>query len=343
MNELLNVLYVQAQGAVLKLDHDAVRVDVDGELRLRVPLLRLASIVAFGQVTITSFLIERCAEDGRSIVWLDRRGRFKARIEGPTRGNVLLRQAQYRAADDPVRTLEIARRVVVAKLHNSRALVMRAARDTDEPAGVATLARVGERLARAIERTGAAPGVAELRGIEGDAARAYFEAVAVMIRAPRDHFPFDGRTKRPPRDRTNALMSFLYALWLAECTAALEGVGLDPQVGYLHVVRPGRPALALDVLEEYRAAAADRLALRLINRRQLRPEHFEDLVGGSVNLTEDGRRIVIQAFQERKLEEVQHTIAGRKVPLGLVPHLQARLLARHLRGDLRTYPPFVIR
>jgi CRISPR-associated protein Cas1 len=343
VNELLNVLYVQAQGAILKLDHDAVRVDVDGELRLRVPLLRLASIVVFGRVTITPFVIERCAEDGRSIVWLDRRGRFKARIEGPTRGNVLLRRAQHQAADDPARTLEIARRVVVAKLHNSRALVMRAARETDVAGDATVLARTADRLANAIERTAEAPGVAELRGIEGEAARAYFEALAVMVRVSRTDFPFDGRTRRPPRDRTNALLSFLYALWLAECTAALEGVGLDPQVGYLHAVRPGRPALALDVLEEFRAPAADRLALRVINRRQIRPEHFEDLVGGSVHLTEDGRRIVIEAFQERKLEEVRHSIVGRNVPLGLVPHLQARLLARHLRGDLRTYPPFVIR
>lgn len=343
MNELLNVLYVQAQGAVLKLDHDAVRIDVEGELRLRVPLLRLAAIVVFGQVTVTPFLIERCAEDGRSLVWLDRRGRFKARIEGPTRGNVLLRRAQHRAADDPMRTLEIAKRVVVAKLHNSRALVTRAARETDSSSDAAVLARAAERLARAIDRTGGVPGVAELRGIEGDAARAYFDAFSVMIRASRDDFPFDGRTRRPPRDRTNALLSFLYALWLAECTAALEGVGLDPQVGYLHVLRPGRPALGLDLLEEFRAPAADRLALRLINRRQVRSEHFEMLVGGTVHLTEDGRRVVIHAFQERKLEEVHHPIADRKVPFGLVPHLQARLLARHLRGDLRTYPPFVIR
>lgn len=343
MNELLNVLYVQAQGAVLKLDHDAVRVDVDGEMCLRAPLTRLASIVVFGRVTLTPFLIERCAEDGRSVVWLDRRGRFKARIDGPTRGNVLLRQAQHRAADDPARRLAIARRTVAAKLHNSRALVMRSRRDADSPGDVSLLTRSGERLARSVERVAVASDVAALRGLEGEAARAYFAAFSAMIRTQRADFAFDGRTRRPPRDPTNALLSFLYALWLADCVGALEGVGLDPQIGYLHVLRPGRPALALDLLEEFRAAAADRLALRLINLRQIRPEHFESELGGSVSLTEDGRRIVIRALQERKLEETMHPVVGTKVVLGLVPHLQARLLARHLRGELGTYPPYVIR
>jgi CRISPR-associated protein Cas1 len=343
MDELLNVLYVQTQGAVLKLDHDAVRVDVDGDMRLRVPLIRLASIVMFGQVTITPFLVERCAEDGRSIVWLDRHGRFKARIEGPTRGNVLLRRAQHLAVDSPVASTAIARRVVVAKLQNSRAIISRSAREVDDADDVRVLARAAERLARAIERTAVAPGIPELRGIEGDAARAYFGAFASMIRASRADFPFDGRSRRPPRDRMNALMSFLYALWLADCTSALEGVGLDPQMGFLHVLRPGRPALALDLLEELRAPAADRLALRLVNRRQIRSEHFEETVGGAVSLTEEGRRLVIHAFQERKLEEVRHPVSDSKIRFGLVPHLQARLLARHLRGDLATYPPFVIR
>ncbi len=344
MIELLNVLYVQTQGAVLKLDHDAIRVDVDGELRLRLPLLRLASIVVFGRVTVTPFLIERCAADGRSIVWLDQRGRFMARIEGPTRGNVLLRRAQHRAADDPSRTLEIARRVVAAKLQNCRQLVLRAAREADAAADSEALTRSAVRLASAIEHTAVAAALTELRGVEGDGARAYFGAFAAMIRTSRDDFPFERRSRRPPRDRTNAVLSFLYALWLTECTAALEGVGLDPQVGYLHVLRPGRPALALDLLEEFRAPAADRLALRLINRRQLRPdEHFELLAGGTVYLSDEGRRVVVKAFQERKLEEVQHPVIRRKLPIGLVPHVQARMLARHLRNDLDTYPPFVAR
>jgi CRISPR-associated protein Cas1 len=339
--ELLNVLYVQTQGALVRLDHDAIRVDVDGEMRLRVPLIRIAAIVVFGRVTVTPFVIERCAEDGRSIVWLDYRGRFKARIEGPTRGNVLLRVAQHKAAADPGRCLEIARRQVAAKLQNSRRLVLRAGRESDRSEDSDILSRVGGRLATAIEHAGAATTLPELRGIEGDAARAYFDGLAVMVRASRTDFPMERRTRRPPRDRTNALLSFLYALWLAECTAALEGVGLDPQVGYLHVLRPGRPALALDLLEEFRAPASDRLAMRLINRRQIRAEHFEVLTGGSVYLTDDGRRAVIQAFQERKLEEVPHDVVGRKVAFGLVPHLQARLLARHLRGDLSVYPPYV--
>jgi CRISPR-associated protein Cas1 len=343
MIQLLNVLYVQTQGAAVRLDHDALRVDVDGEMRLRVPLIKIAAIVMFGRVTVSPYVIERCADDGRSIVWLDHRGRFKARIEGPTRGNVLLRVAQHSAAIDPGKCLMIAQRQVAAKIQNSRRLVLRAGRETDDPAASDAFAHVAARLAAALGRTEAAQSLPQLRGVEGDAASAYFSALALMVRVSRSDFPFERRTRRPPRDRTNALLSFLYALWLAECTAALEGVGLDPQVGFLHVLRPGRPALALDLLEEFRAPAADRLAMRLINRRQIRSEHFELQVGGSVYLTDDGRRIVIQAFQERKLEEVPHDVVGRKVALGLVPHVQARLLARHLRGDLEQYPPYVAR
>lgn len=343
MIELLNVLYVQTQGALVRLDHDAIRVDVDGGLRLRVPFIRLSAVVVFGRVSVSAAVIERCAREGRSIVWLDRRGRFAARIEGPTRGNVLLRRAQHRALDDPQRTLEIARRLVAAKLQNSRQVLLRAAREAMSAADESRLDGGAARVGDAILRCGGVTSLAELRGVEGDAARAYFASFGAMIRVSRDEFIFESRTRRPPRDPVNALLSFLYAIVLAECSAALEGVGLDPQVGYLHVLRPGRPALALDILEEFRAPVVDRLALRLINRRQIRPDHFERFAGGSCSLTEEGRRIVIGAFQERKLEEVRHIAAARKLPLGLVPHVQARLLARHLRDDLPAYPPFLAR
>jgi CRISP-associated protein Cas1 len=342
MHELLNVLYVQTQGAMLRLDHDAVRVDVERELRLRAPLARLAGIVMLGQVSISPFLIQRCAEDGRSLVWLDRRGRFKARVEGPTRGNVLLRRAQHLALCDGERPARIARQMVAAKIQNCRALLLRAAREA-APADRATLSEAAARLAEGLARARTAPALDELRGIEGEAARAYFGAFDRMIRVGRDEFPMDGRTRRPPRDRVNALLSFLYALLRAECSAALEGVGLDPQVGYLHALRPGRPALALDLMEELRPVVADRLALALVNRQQVRAEHFEATLGGAVRLTEDGRRAVLVAYQKRKEEEVAHRALDRKVPLGLVPHVQARLLARHLRGDVAEYPPFVAR
>ncbi|MBI4499031.1 MAG: type I-C CRISPR-associated endonuclease Cas1 [Chloroflexi bacterium] len=343
MLELLNTLYVQTQGAVLHLDHDTVRVEVERETRLRAPLVRLAGIAVFGQVTVTPFLIQRCAEDGRTLVWLDRNGRFKARVEGPVRGNVLLRRAQHLSLSHPERPHQIARQIVAAKIQNSRHVVLRAAREHAAPEDRAALEDATDRLAEALRRLRDAGDLDAVRGAEGEAARCYFEVFGTMIRTDREHFSPDGRTRRPPRDRTNAVLSFLYALVRSECASALEGVGLDPQVGYLHALRPGRPALALDLMEEFRPVLADRLAITLINRRQLKAEHFEELPGGAFHLNDEGRRTVIVAFQRRKEEEVEHRALKQKVPLGLVPHVQARLLARHLRGDLKDYPPFVYR
>jgi CRISPR-associated protein Cas1 len=343
MHELLNVLYVQTQGAVLHLEHDTVRVAVEGETRLRAPLLRLGGIVAFGQVTLTPFLIQRCAEDGRSLVWLDRNGRFKARVEGPVRGNVLLRRAQHLALSDRERTAQIARQMVAGKVQNCRQVLLRSARDLADVDRDSPLAVAADYLARILSRLKGVQGIDEIRGAEGEAARAYFGAFRHMIRGDRPEFVPDGRTRRPPRDRANAILSFLYALVRGECASALEGVGLDPQVGYLHALRPGRPALALDLMEEFRPVLADRLAVTLINRRQLRPEHFEFAPAGAVLLTEEGRKTVIVAYQKRKEEEIQHRVLRQKLPIGLAPHVQARLLARHLRNDLKTYPPFLYR
>jgi CRISPR-associated protein Cas1 len=341
MIELLNVLYVQTQGAVVVMDHDAIRVEVEHETRLRVPVLRLSALVAFGRVTVTPYVIDRFAHDGKSIVWLDDRGRFRARIEGPTRGNVLLRRSQHLALDDEAHTRAIAVRLVVGKIQNSRAMLLRAAREATCEADETVERKSADRLAAALMRIRDARSMAEVRGVEGEAARAYFEAFGSMIRVDRSNFPFDRRSRRPPRDRTNALVSFLYALVLAECSAALEGVGLDPQVGFLHVLRPGRPALALDLLEELRPAVADRLALRLINRRQVTPSSFDELPGGAYYLNEDGRRTVLVAFQRRKEEMIPHRLLQTSLPVGLLPHVQARLLARHLRRDLAEYPPYV--
>ncbi len=343
MHELLNVLYVQTQGAVLHLEHDTVRVSVEGETKLRVPILRLGGIVVFGQVTLTPFLIQRCAEDGRSLVWLNRNGRFKARVEGPVRGNVLLRRAQHLALSDHERTALIARQIVAAKIQNTRHVLLRAARDLASMDRNTPLSMAADYLAGILSRLHTIQGLDEIRGAEGDAARAYFGVFGHMIRGDRPEFLPDGRTRRPPRDRTNAVLSFLYALVRGECASALEGVGLDPQVGYLHALRPGRPALALDLMEEFRPILADRLAITLINRRQLRPEYFESAPGGAVLLTEEGRKEVIVAYQRRKEEEVQHRVLNQKLPIGLAPHVQARLLARHLRNELKVYPPFLYR
>lgn len=343
MHELLNVLYVQTQGAVLHLDHDTVRIEVERETKLRVPLIRLSGIVIFGQVTITPFLIQRCAEDGRSLVWLTRTGRFRARVEGPTRGNVLLRRVQHLALSDRDQPWKIARQIVAAKMQNSRQVLLRAARESNDAQDKAALAQAAERIAGMLTRLKECRDLNLVRGTEGEAARAYFGVFGYMVRGDREHFGVDGRTRRPPRDRVNAVLSFLYALVRAECAAALESVGLDPQVGFLHALRPGRPALALDLMEEFRPVLADRLALSLINRRQLQADHFESLPGGAVHLNDDGRKVVLTAYQRRKEEEVTHRVLQQKLPLGLVPYVQARLLARHLRGDLADYPPFLYR
>lgn len=343
MHELLNVLYVQTQGAYLNLDHDTVRVEIEKETRLRAPLVRLSGITVFGQVSISPFLIQRCADDGRSLVWLNRNGRFKARVEGQTRGNVLLRRAQHLALSDADLPSRIARQIVAAKIQNSRQVLLRAAREATDGVDAAALSSEAEHLASILERLGDLTDLNEIRGAEGEAARAYFGVFGHMVRADREHFAPDGRTRRPPRDRTNAVLSFLYALVRSECTAALEGVGLDPQVGFLHTLRPGRPALALDMMEEFRPVLADRLAITLVNRRQLKAEHFEATPGGAVMLNDEGRKAVVLAYQKRKEEEIQHRVLKQKLPIGLVPHVQARLLARHLRGELRDYPPYLAR
>lgn len=343
MLELQNVLYVVTEGAVLRLEQDAVRVEVDRELRARFPLVSLAGIVAVGRVSLTSHLIGRCAEDGRSVVWLDRRGRFMARVEGRTRGNVLLRRAQHLALSDTERTWRIARQVVAGKIQNSRQVLLRGARDATDPAETAQLTDQADTLGRSLQRLETVGDVETIRGIEGEAARHYFEAFGLLVRGDRQAFTPDGRTRRPPRDRMNALLSFLYGLLRSECSSGLEGVGLDPQVGFLHTLRPGRPSLALDLMEELRPVLADRLALTLVNRRQLTSDDFEELPGGAVYLTDEGRRTVLTAYQRRKTDVVRHRVLRRSLPLGLLPHVQARVLARHLRGDLEDYLPFTNR
>lgn len=339
MLELQNVLYVVTPGSVLRLEHDAVRVEVEGAMRARFPLANLAGVVAVGRVSITTALLARCAEDGRSVVWLDSRGRFLARVEGRTRGNVLLRRAQHLALDDPQHTFRIARQVVGGKLQNARHVLMRGARETTE--GAAELTRQADHIAQAIVQAGMVQDIETLRGIEGDAARAYFSVFRLLVRTDQDELTLLRRSRRPPRDRMNSLLSFLYALLRAECVAALEGVGLDPQVGYLHTLRPGRPALALDLMEELRPVLADRLALTLVNRRQIGLDDFEEQPGGAFFLTADGRRTAIRAYQQRKEAVVRHHLLRRSVPVGLLPHVQARVLARHIRGDLAEYQPFV--
>ncbi len=343
MHELMNTLYVTTEQSYLHLDHDTIRMEVEGTTSFRMPLLHLSAVVCFGNVLISPALLHRCAEDARSVVLLDRNGRFKARVEGETSGNVLLRRAQHEAFGDARRTTAIARNCVAGKLQNCRQVVLRGIREASAAEDVTRLTATANTLGQAIERLEGCTDTDMVRGYEGDAARAYFSTFDALVREDREAFALTGRSRRPPLDRMNALLSFAYTLLVQDCIAAAEGVGLDPQVGYLHVLRPGRPALALDLMEELRPVLADRLVLTLVNRRQLQRDDFVEREGGAVMLTDAGRRTFLTAYQERKRAEVQHRVIGKKLPLGLVPHVQARLLARHLRGDLPDYLPFLYR
>lgn len=343
MHQLLNTLYVTTEGAYVRVDHDTLKIEVEKETKLQVPLHHIGGVVCFGDVMMSPAAMARCAEDGRFVVLLDRNGRFKARIEGPVSGNVLLRCAQHEAMRDPERTLSIARNMVGGKIQNSRQIVLRGAREADDPTDAEALRNIADALANAVGRIPQCEDLETLRGIEGESARAYFSTFDRMIKEDREAFKMEGRNRRPPTDPINALMSFLYALVLNDCVAAAEGVGLDPQMGFLHALRPGRAALALDLMEELRSLLADRLVLTVINRRQISAKDFIQRSGGAVHIDDAARKEVIVAYQKRKQEEITHPVLDQKMPLGLVPHVQARLLARVLRGDLEGYPPFLYR
>jgi len=339
--QLLNTLYVTTEETYLRLDNDTLRVEVERETKLRVPLHHLSAVVCFGHIGLSAPLMHRLAEEGIALVLLDGRGRFKARLEGAVSGNVLLRQAQFQRAADPVFALDMARACVAGKIKNTRQVLQRGARESKNEEEAALLTRRADDLAASLR---ALPEVADLnilRGIEGEAARQYFSGLNLLVRADkRDAFQMDGRSRRPPRDRFNALLSFLYAMWMNDCRSALETAGLDPQVGFLHALRPGRAALALDLMEEFRPWA-DRLALSVINRGQVSASDLVLREGGGVSLEPDARKAVVVAYQERKREELTHPLLAQTVPLGLIPLVQARLLARAIREDTAPYVPFV--
>ena len=339
--QLLNTLYVTLPDAWLRLDNDTLRVDVERETRLRVPLHHLSAVVCLGHVGMSAPLMHRLADDGIALVLLDAQGRFKARLEGAVSGNVLLRQAQFKRAAEPVFTLDMARACVAGKVKNARQVLQRGAREAKSPNDAKALTRLANDLAASLRALPQADTLDALRGLEGEAARQYFGGLNLLVRADqRDAFAMDGRTRRPPRDRFNALLSFLYAMWMNDCRSALEAAGLDPQVGFLHALRPGRAALALDLMEEFRPWA-DRLALTLINRGQVKADDFVLREGGGVSLEPEARKAVVVAFQERKKDELNHPLLAQSVPLGVVPLVQARLLARAVRDDSAPYVPFV--
>jgi CRISPR-associated protein Cas1 len=343
MDVLLNTLYVVTRGASLRRDHLTVTVWVEQQRRLAVPIHQLEGIAVFGGAHVTPGVLHLCAEHGVAVTFLSESGRLVSRVDAPGSGNVLLRREQFRWADRPERRAVVARALVAGKVHNARNLLLRGARESDDPADEAQLQSAAKHLA------GVLPALADLndadvvRGHEGDAARVYFEAFSSLVRQNREAFRMAGRSRRPPLDRVNSLLSFVYALLLSDCSAAAAAAGLDASVGFLHVDRPGRPGLALDLMEEFRPLVADRLALTLINRQQVRPDGFVIQEGGAVQLTEAARRTVLAAYQQRKREEVTHPLLDQKVPMGRLPFLQARILARHIRGDLPAYVPCVLK
>jgi CRISPR-associated protein Cas1 len=343
VKQLLNTLYVTTQGAYLAREGETVLVRVDQETVLQVPIHTLSSVVCFGRVSASPPLMGLCAEHGVALAFFTMSGRFLARVQGPVSGNVLLRREQYRRSEDESKAAEIARSVVVGKIANCRTILLRGAREKPTMPASADLEASALRLSRLVEELERPKPLDVVRGHEGDAARVYFEVFDHLVTESKDAFFFRTRSRRPPLDNLNALLSFLYTLLTHDVAAALEGVGLDPAVGYLHRDRPGRPSLALDLVEELRPVIADRLALSLINRRQVKSEGFHATESGAVEMDDVTRKNVLVAYQKRKQEEIVHPFLKERVAFGIVPHTQAMLLARHLRGELDGYPSFLWR
>lgn len=343
MKHHLNTLFVFTQGAYLAKDGQTVAVRVDKEVKLRLPVHTLGGIVCFGHVGASPALMALCAESGVAVSFCSQHGRLLARVSGFTQGNVLLRRQQYRAADDPVVSAAISRSIIQGKLANCRTVLLRAARDRPSTQAAGSLSAAASALSTCVEAVRNQTELDRLRGIEGEAANTYFSVFNGLVTEDNGAFFFGGRSRRPPLDNANALISFLYAMLAHDARSACEAAGLDSAVGFLHRDRPGRPGLALDLMEEFRPFLADRLALSLINRGQVRAEGFIHTESGAVHMDEATRRAVVAAYQQRKQESLTHPYLGETVTVGLLVHLQARLLARYLRGDLDAYPPFIWR
>ncbi len=343
MRTLLNTLYVTTQKSYLGKDGETVAVNIDRKVVARIPVHTLSGIVCFGNVGMSPFLMGFCGEKEVGVSFLTERGRFLARVEGPVSGNVLVRRTQYRRADCLDVSAEIARACVIGKVSNSRAVLGRSLRDHGDKIDAGAVKDAMARLGGTLKELGKPLLLDTIRGLEGDAARAYFGVLDHLILNRKEAFRFSGRSRRPPEDAVNALLSFLYTLLLHDLRSALEAVGLDPAVGFLHRDRPGRPGLALDMMEEFRAFVADRLALSLINQNQLSPSGFQKLESGAVMMDDETRKTVIMAYQKRKQDEIHHPFIGEKVQIGQLFFVQAQLLSRYFRDDLDGYPPFVWR
>jgi len=336
----LNTLYITQDGLYLHIEGETIEVKRKDDTLLRVPLHHLQSICLLTHANLSPYLLERCLLRSISITYLSPRGRFLGRLEGFGQGNVLLRKMHFERHGQVDFGLQLSRVLVAGKIQNLRLNLLRYGRDQKNMEASERLRGAAEKLGQALDSLQGATALNELRGAEGSASRTYFAVLNDCVTIPGDEFQFDGRTRRPPRSRINALLSFLYSLWTNDCMSALQAVGLDPFVGFLHVLRSGRPALALDLVEEFRAMA-DRMAITLINRRQIRPSDFQIRIGGAINFTSEGRKTILKYFQERKQDELLHPFLEQKTRIADLPLLQARLLARHIRGELDVYPPFL--
>lgn len=346
MRQHLNTLFVTLEGAYLRKDGAAIAIKHDGETKLRVPLHNLEGIVCYGwDIVISASLMHACGESNVSLSFHSPYGKFLSSSYGGVSGNILLRREQYRQGDSPQASLKIAQNMIAAKLHNTRTVLQRSARDSGVkyPEKADALQRAVDSLKNRVHAAQRVTNLESLRGVEGDAAATYFSVFNQMITGEDTTLHINGRSKRPPMDYTNALLSFTYALLNHDCRSACESCGLDPQSGFLHQPRPGRSSLSLDLMEEFRPILADRLVLSLINRKQITEADFKRQENGAIHLREDSRKIVLQAWQERKQDQILHPFLGENITVGLLPQIQARLLARYLRGDIDAYPAYLIK
>lgn len=340
MKRLLNTLYITTHGAYIAKEGMTITVKIEQETRIRLPVHTLNGIVCFGGVAVSPDAMELCADNNVTISFLGQFGHFKARVVGSTQGNVLLRREQYRRADNVKQAAELARLFTIAKIANTRTVVLRAVRESFDNTGKEECEIAARKMLNVIKQLREPIDCESLLGKEGEAARIYFEIFNELICAQKEHFIFNGRSRRPPLDFVNSMLSFVYTLLVHDSTAALEAVGLDPYVGFFHKDRPGRPGLALDLMEEFRGYIADRLVLTLINTQQVKPEGFTVTESGGILMDEQTRKTVISAYQKRKQEEIKHPFLQESMPVGMLIFSQAMLLARHLRGDLEKYPAF---
>ena len=342
MRKHLNTLYITSDEAFVRKERETFVVEVSNAKVFQAPIHSIENIVCFGFKALTPALMAFCAENNVGVSYLSEHGKFLARVQGAQQGNVLLRRTQYTVADNEIESLKIARPIIAAKVSNYRSLLMRHERNHPDDCPdtvVSAAATMGNRLAD-IQKV---ESLNELRGHEGECATIYFGVLSSLITAQKEDFTFSTRSKRPPLDRANTLLSFLYAILANDVRSAVETTGMDPQVGFLHQMRPGRPSLALDIMEEFRAYLGDRVMLNLINLKQVSGKDFEIRESGEVRMSDEARKTVLTAYQKRKQEEITHPFLGEKMTVGLMPHIQAQLLARYLRGDIPEYPPFYMK